>query len=172
MLYIIWDGIILGLIPANFMIAKAIDKGAFITTLLKQTTTSYLIKDCLDIFSFCAIVTSFITISLSFVDFLADGLNITKKGFSSFYLVCLTNLPPFLFSLSYPYFFLTALNYAGAFGAVMLFGLIPVIIVWRGRYYQKRSARQLVPGGKKALACIGLVALLIFFIQVKIELGL
>ena len=70
-------------------------------------------------FAFFAIVTSFLSVSLSFVDFLADGLGIEKNRTGKVILCTLTLGPPFGFALLYPKIFLVALNYSGAFGAVV-----------------------------------------------------
>lgn len=61
----------------------------------------------------------------------------------------------------YPNIFLLALSYAGGIGCALLLGLIPVLMVWSGRYRLKldKTHRQL-PGGKPILV---LLALFIFF---------
>lgn len=123
-------------------------------------------------FAFFALVTSFLGVSLSFVDFLADGLKIKKDILGTIILVCLVLIPPCVFSYLYPTVFLTALNYAGAFGAVLLFGVIPVLMVWKGRYYDNRRDNPLVPGGRISLVIIGAFALFVFIMQLKNELGI
>lgn len=166
-IYLLWDGMILGILPPG-----EVAQGAMVTTLLREEVGGAFVADILEWFSFFALVTSFLTVGLSFVDFLADGLRVQKDVKGSLFLVLLVLAPPFVFSVLYPQIFLTALNYAGAFGAVILFGIVPVLMVWKGRYCDKREGERLVPGGKAVLLCLGAFALMIFFMQLKSELGL
>ncbi|MEI8125905.1 MAG: aromatic amino acid transport family protein, partial [Parachlamydiaceae bacterium] len=48
-------------------------------------------------------------------------------------------------------------NYAGAFGAVTLFGILPALMVWAGRYNKKFATQTFVPGGKIVL--LGIILL-------------
>lgn len=171
-LYLLWDGLILGILPPGEHLQEAVDRGAMVTTLLREAVGGALVADILDLFSFFALVTSFLTVGFSFVDFFSDGLKIEKTYVGSLFLVLLVLVPPFFFSFLYPQLFLTALNYAGAFGAVVLFGMIPVAMVWKGRYVEKRQGVRLVPGGKVSLALIGGFAVMIFILQLKNEWGL
>ena len=170
--YLIWDGIILGMLASHQDLQGAIDSGSMITKLVRETIGSSLVADLMHFFAFFALVTSFLGVSMSFVDFLADGLKIKKTHSGSFVLVSLVLLPPCIFAYLYPSIFLTALNYAGAFGAVLLFGVIPVLMVWKGRYRENRVGLRFVPGGKVSLIALGAFALFVFFMQLKNELGI
>ncbi|HEY4831710.1 MAG TPA: aromatic amino acid transport family protein, partial [Waddliaceae bacterium] len=117
-------------------------------------------------FAFFTIVTSFLAVALSFVDFLADGLNIKKKSLGKIGLCLLSLAPPFIFSLIYPGIFLTALNYAGAFGAVILFGILPAAMVWSNRYVKKVKHEPLLPGGKGILGLIILISTVVILLQI------
>ena len=55
-----------------------------------------------------------------------------------------------LIVLFYPTAFLMALNYAGTFTSILL-TLLPVLMVWRGRYYLNLSGSYRVAGGKPAM---------------------
>jgi tyrosine-specific transport protein len=169
--YLIWDGIILGMLASHNDIQGAIDSGSMITKLVRETVGSSYVVDFMHFFAFFALVTSFLGVSMSFVDFLADGLKIKKTHSGSLILVAMVLLPPCIFAYLYPSIFLTALNYAGAFGAVLLFGVIPVLMVWKGRYIEKRVGVRFVPGGKITLIILGAFALFVFFMQLKNELG-
>ncbi len=169
LVYLIWDGVILGILPSQG-VQESIDQGAMVTKLLRETVGGSMIVTVLEYFSFFALITSFITVGLSFNDFLADGLHVKKGPLGSLLLVLLVLFPPFMFASLNPLIFLSALNYAGAFGAVILFGIIPVLMVWRGRYHEKQPGVKLVPGGRPALLLIGAFALMIFFMQLKSEL--
>jgi tyrosine-specific transport protein len=171
-IYLIWNSLILGILPPGQEIQAAIDSGAMVTTLLKEAVGKSYVVDLMRVFAFLALVTSFLAVALSFVDFLADGMAVKKTKKSAFFLVSLVLMPPLVFTYIYPSLFLKALNYAGAFGAVILFGVIPVVMVWKGRYRDKQKGVMLVPGGKIALFALGSFALFVFLMQLKNELGI
>lgn len=170
-IYLLWEGIILGILPHGEVTQGAIDSGAMVTTLLKDAVGNSYVVDLMRAFAFFALVTSFLAVAMSFVDFLSDGLKVKKTVKGSLFLVSLVLLPPLVFAYIYPDIFLKALNYAGAFGAVILFGIIPILMVWQGRYSKGRMERPLVPGGKAALVLLGGFALFIFLMQLTLELG-
>lgn len=156
MIYLIWQSLILGIVPLEGKggLLSALDKGQMATHVLKDAVGNAWIVDIAQFFAFFAIVTSFLGVAWSFVDFLADGLHIPKVGMGKFSLCALALVPPYLFSLIYPQAFLLALNYAGGFGAVILFGILPALIVWSGRYKKGFKGAQLVGGGKPVLLVI------------------
>jgi tyrosine-specific transport protein len=165
LIYLVWEGLILGLVPADYF-KNALDEGAIATQALKEVIGASWILDVAQIFAFFAIVTSFLSVALSFVDFLADGLNIKKTTLGKGILVSLVIGPSSLCALFYPTVFLTALNYAGGFGAVILFGILPALMVWIGRYRLKIPSTPLVPGGKVVLASVIAFAIWIILLQI------
>lgn len=152
-IYLIWEWIILGIVPLQDF-AIALDQGEIATEALKNAVGASWVVDVAQAFAFFAIVTSFLSVALSFVDFLADGLNIKKTPQGKVLLALLVLAPPFICALLYPTIFLIALNSAGGFGAVILFGILPALMVWKGRYTQQLGMQQLVPGGKPLLILI------------------
>lgn len=165
--YLVWEGLILGLVPSsNFQ--AALDQGEIATQTLNAAVGSSLIIDVAEAFAFFAIVTSFLSVALSFVDFLADGLQVKKTPKGRAFLCALVLVPAFTFALLHPTVFLMALNYAGGYGAVILFGILPALMAWKGRYQQKLGMPQLLPGGKPVLVAIFLFALWV----VSLQLGL
>ena len=46
----------------------------------------------------------------------------------------LTLGPPFLLALTFPNLFFDALDFAGTYGVLTLFGLLPVAMAWSERY--------------------------------------
>lgn len=167
-IYILWEWLILGLVPVNRNgnIQQVLSEGEMATQFLKDAAGSSWVLNVTQYFAFFAIVTSFLGNSLSFVDFLADGLNIRKTQLGKLFLCFLVIIPPFIFSLIYPHIFLSALNYAGAFGAVILFGILPALMVWSGRYYKNLGQMHLVPGGKWTLASIICFAVWLMLLQI------
>jgi len=162
--YIFWEWLILGLIPyENFV--GALNQGNMVTHTLKEVVGKSWVVEVAQYFAFFAIVTSFIGVALSFVDFLADGFHIKKTRSGKLLLCSLALGPPLFFALLYPSLFIVALKYAGGFGANILFGVLPALMVWSGRYYYKLWDKKLVPGGKVMLSGVILFALLIVGVQ-------
>jgi tyrosine-specific transport protein len=169
--YLIWEWIILGIIPHEEF-ATALEQGNMITHTLKSVVGRAWIADIMEYFAFFAIVTSFLGVALSFVDFLADGLHI-KKNRNGKVIVCFLALgPPLFFSILYPKIFIEALNYAGGFGAVILFGVLPALMVWVGRYRKKLWSDKILPGGKASLLLIILFGSTVFVLQLINALNL
>lgn len=162
--YLVWEWIVLGLIaPENF--ETAIVQGNMVTHTLKTVVGRSWVVDIMESFAFFAIVTSFIGVALSFVDFLADGFQI-KKNRSGKAVVCIIALaPPLFFSMLYPQLFIKAVNYAGGFGAVILFGVLPALMAWVGRYRMKLWEKHILPGGKLTLVLVTLFGVGVFVIQ-------
>lgn len=67
------------------------------------------------VFMFVCVMTSFLGVALSLVDFLADGFKVDKTKLKNSWLYILTFLPAFLIVIFYPGIFVMALQYAGLF---------------------------------------------------------
>jgi len=160
--YLIWEVLILSILPHDKLVeAKALGHNAIQP--LKDITGHPLLFQIGKAFAFFTLTTSYIALSLAFVDFLSDGLKMHKRGLKKIFLCLLVFAPPTLIAISYPNLFLIALSYAGGYSCAILFGLFPPLMVWIGRYRKKyaRQPRQLF-GGKPMLA------LLIFFIVIEL----
>ncbi|ADI37564.1 tyrosine-specific transport protein [Waddlia chondrophila 2032/99] len=166
-IYLMWEWLILGLIPLDGEngFRQALGQGDMATRALRNIVGSAWVVDLAEAFAFFAIITSFLSVSLSFVDFLADGLHIRKTGSGKVKLCVLSLTPPFLFALFYPGIFLKALSYAGAFGAVILFGVMPAAMAYQGRYRKNLQGPLLIPGGKGVLALIFIVSIAIVCLE-------
>lgn len=172
MVYIIWDTLALGIIPIHgedgiISGYKADANGVqLLTNILASPTISVIAQA----FSFFAIVTSFLGVTMGLTDFLADGLGIKKKSVKGrVILYVLTFVPPFIFIITYPRAFLTALEYAGAFGVVILLGILPALMTWSGRYYKRFPATYRTPGGKPALIAVIVISLFIIVTEILIK---
>lgn len=164
--YLVWEFLILGIIPAegpNGLI-EAAKKGWNAVTPLKELIGSPIVFNIGKSFAFFTMTTSYIALSLAYLDFLADGLKIEKKGMKKVLLCLVVFVPPTIIAITYPRIFIIALSYAGGFSCAILFGLFPPLMVWVGRYVKKFDHNPLIPSGKPFLA------ILILFILV--ELGL
>jgi tyrosine-specific transport protein len=115
-----------------------------------------------EFFAFFALVTSFFGVSLGLIDFLADGLNIEKTAKGKITLCLALFLPPLVIAFFYPGLFLSALDVAGGIGCALLLGLLPVLMVWAGRYRLGHSASRVLPGGK------GVLILLVLFVVLEL----
>lgn len=167
-IYFLWNTVILGSITNSQTITDQISQNKIdlVTGLLKAASRSPYVILLANGFSIFALVTSFLTNALSCIDFLKDGLKIHETSKNRLLLCLVVLVPPLVFSYSSPHLFLTALNYAGGFAVVILFGILPVIIVWYGRYIKKIEAPYTVWGGKFLLGVIFILSLLFLGLEV------
>jgi len=166
-IYLAWEWVILGIVPMSGNGGlDALSQENMATRCLRLAMGSAWIVGVAEYFAFFAIVTSFLSVALSFVDFLADGLHVKKDAKGKIGLCVLTLTPPFAFSLLYPKAFLSAMRYAGAFGTVILFGVLPALMVWSGRYVMKIKASRLLPGGRWTLLLVILISLGVFLLEI------
>ncbi|MBS0627000.1 MAG: tyrosine transporter [Verrucomicrobia bacterium] len=136
-IYLLWEGLVLGAVPLTNL-TEAWTKGVAATDPLSTFLKSNWISSVASFFSFFAIITSFLGISLSLSDFLTDGLKIKKTRKGKWLAIVLTFVPPLLFIFSHENSFYTALDYAGAFVAILL-GVLPCLMVLtlkNHRWYQ------------------------------------
>jgi len=85
-------------------------------------------------------------------------------------LLVLMFTPPLLFALFYSRGFVVALGYAGVFVAI-LYGILPTLMVWRGRYIEKKKKEFRVIGGKPLLLVMFIGSLAIIFFQIAATQG-
>jgi len=163
-IYLLWEFVILGIIPQEGLI-EAGKQGQNAIGPLKL-----LIPQVFQIgryFAFFALTTSFIPLALSFFDFLADGLKWDKKGSRRIALCGVVFGIPMLIAILYPNIFLVALGYAGGISCAFLFGLMPPVLAWVGRYIKRYPQdKPQLPGGKAALVFLMIFALLILAAEV------
>jgi len=138
------------------------ENGTLASQLLRRAVDHPLTGLLAELFAFFAIVTSFLAVSLGLIDFLADGLNISAtKKWNRFLLCLLTLAPPLVFGVGNPHLFLKGLQYAGGVGVMVLYGILPVWMVWKGRYVDGIRGHELLPIGKKGLLLIVAISLAI-----------
>lgn len=172
--YIIWEWLALGVIPieGDYGIIEGYRKGIngaeLVSAAIGNNTISFIAR-C---FAFFAIVTSFLGVSLSLSDFLADGLKIKKTREGKLALCLLTFVPPLIFTMTDPRAFLSALEYAGAFGVIILLGLLPAFMVWSGRYRHGFYSTFRTPGGKIALISVIIFSLIVIGLEIANQFGL
>jgi tyrosine-specific transport protein len=167
-IYLIWEVLILGIVPAEGPggLIEAGQNGETAVAPLKQYVDSPHLFQIGKYFAFFALTTSFIPLALSFFDFLADGLKWQKKGSKRVLLILAVFGVPLLIAITNPTIFLTALSFAGGISCALLFGLMPPLLVWSGRYIHRYTGHRQLPGGKPLLLGLMIFALLILVGQV------
>lgn len=190
--YIGWDMVIMGVIPLegapglraiSSSSSSNSDLVAALSSILQKDTVTTLAK----FFTSICMATSFLSVSLSLSDFLADGFGVKKAGLSGNALVYgVTFLPPLLVVLFYPNAFLTGIEYAGICCFILMI-LLPPLMAWRGSSRRAFAHVQYkIRGGKFLLALLvlfaalmlglsglqGKVALILLIITLMIGFGL
>jgi tyrosine-specific transport protein len=150
---VVWQMMVLGVVPLEGAsgLYAAWEKGSSAVGPLSKIVGSPMISIGAYFFSLFAIITSFLGVALSLSDFLYDGLKIKKTWQGRWMVLCFTFFPPLLFVFTYPRGFIVALEYAGAFVAI-LFIFIPAAMVWN--LYKSWRAK------------IGVVSLMLFAVFV------
>lgn len=168
---LVWLFITLGTIPLNgeVSIVQSYAKGYdAVFALSKLYPKSTLIALSL---AFAAILTSFLAQSASVAHFLSDGLKMPYEKNPPLFIVFLTFIPPLVIAQTYPAIFYKALEFSGLI-AVLLFGFLPVLMVYKGRYLDRKKSSYQLFGGKIALVVIFLFALFIISNQVLHHVGI
>ncbi len=137
--YLIWEFFILSTVPLDGLTAswRQGETGAFA---LRFIISSPWIGIAASVFSFFAIITSFLGVSLSLSDFLADGLKMKRLTWGREFSCLLTFFPPLLFVYAYPHGFILALQYAGVCVAVVLC-ILPALMAWKLPRYRSPLRR-------------------------------
>jgi tyrosine-specific transport protein len=158
--YLIWQWLILGSLSQE-AIQSVLAKGEPVTMALQSLSGKSSIFALGQAFGFFALVTSFLGVAFSVVDFLSDGL----KGKNRSLLVLLTFLPPALCAALNPSLFEKALGVAGGFGEAFLNGILPVLLVWKYRSSQISGTHF---SGKGILKILFMFALVVMGLEVAI----
>ncbi len=156
--YLLWQWLIIGSVPQE-MIIKTLEAGQPVTQALQAITGNSWIYLLGRFFALFALTTSLLGVAFSMVDFLSDGLKMQREGGSRIALAMLTFLPPGICAALNPTIFQKALGLAGGFGEVFLNGLLPVFLVWTGRYRFKQDSVDPLPGGRMMLGTLALTSL-------------
>lgn len=168
-IYIIWEAATLGNIPlfgdhGLFQVALSKDNGTEIANSLIYFTHSKPFSIILTFFVVFAVITSFLGVSMALNHALADGLQLKSSPFSKLFLLLLTYVPPMLFLLIFPNGFTQILSWAGALVALLM-GLLPIAIVWKGRYILGQGGYA-VPGKKWLLILAALFFVLVIITEI------
>ncbi len=160
----IWQWLIIGSVPLENL-EDAASQGVHASRLLSQVTGIPWVGHIVLFFGFFALTTSILGVSLSMIDFLGDGFKMGRKGFQRLALTLLVFVPPSILAFNYPGIFIEALGVAGGFGEAFLNGLLPIALVWVGRYHMKLEGRPLLFGGRSLLALLFVFTLFIMALE-------
>ena len=175
--YVIWQAVCLSAAPMTggfFSIDGAFERGISGANLLGEVYGNPLLSMFSDGFAVTAIVTSFLGVSLSIVDFVKDGVSKFIPTQSLYPILLAAFIPPVWFSTTSPQVFFHALEVAGIFGVVLLLSFLPTCMVWSHRYGQAKSRQASLsypheyraPGGKKTLLVYGALSLSIIISEI------
>lgn len=172
-IYGLWQMLVLGIAPVEGLngLADAYLKGEPATTCLYFHTCTPWISSLAEYFAFLAIVTSFFGMALGLFDFLADGLHLSKKGWGGIAIALLIMVPTYIFSIQFERVFLVALDTTGGFGDSILNGIIPVLMVWIGRYRMGYKGPKCLFGGKPLLALLFTFYLGALILAICVQMG-
>lgn len=174
LIYLLWQAIVLGIIPVTgeMGLAKALVEGVPATVFLHAHVNSFWVSTIAEFFAFFAIGTSFLGITFGLIDFLADGLKIEKKRLGKVLIALLIIIPTVIIATQFERVFMIAMDTSGGFGDAVLNGMIPVLMVWVGRYRLGYKSESKTFGGKTLLILVFLFFLGAFGIELIDRLGI
>ena len=170
-IYLIWELVAIGILPIGDIIqsyGKDIDAAQSIFLYVGSNLIGYSAQSL----AFFAILTSFLAQTLSLSHFLGDGFKVKKKERENVWMCVFALFPPLIFTMFFPEIFFQAINFAGGICAIVLFGILPALMAWIGRYQKRNLLPDRVPGGKFLLLLILLIASFIFFYQLTVMLNI
>lgn len=173
LIYVVWEYLVLGTVKLNgnnslteMYIQGGSSSGPLVNILINVIKKPFMAVAA-NFFSFFAIITSFIGVTLSLTDFLTDGFKIKRNKKGRIIACLLTFIPPLIFLYGYQRVFLQALQYAGIFVAILLC-ILPALMTWRlpaNNFYKTFWGRTL-------LVVVILIALVIIYLVIAEEMGL
>jgi tyrosine-specific transport protein len=158
LIYLLWQWLVIGSIPKEGILS-ILDRGFPATQAFGGKPFIFLIGQY---FAFFAVTTSLLGVSFSMVDFVSEGLKCAKNRLVATFL---TFFFPFLFVSIDPTLFECALGIAGGFGEAILNGLLPVALVWIGRYSHRLPSVSPLWGGKFSLGVLFVISLFVIFLE-------
>ncbi|XP_047317785.1 tyrosine-specific transport system-like [Impatiens glandulifera] len=150
-LFLVWNAVILGSIPSF-----GADFNRITDPLQQLRNSNGVVGPVVEVFSLLAIATSYIGFVLGLADFLADLLEL-PSGENRPLPYLLTLFPPLLLSLYDPEIFFKALDFAGTYGVLVLFGILPAAMSWSDMDSDSGELPRipsLVPGGRFTLSVV------------------
>jgi tyrosine-specific transport protein len=170
LVYSFWQCVVLGSVSEEALLL-ARTQGRSVAEALQTVVHHPWIPILGTYFALFAIITSLLGVAFSMVDFLGDGLGSSREGLPRVWLTLLTVVPPAVFAVANPGVFVEAIGFAGGYGEAVLNGLLPVCMVWIGRYKCGLDSELALPGGKGLLLILGAITLVVMGIETLHLLG-
>ncbi|WP_434524445.1 tryptophan permease [Photorhabdus asymbiotica] len=159
-IYILWQYVIQGNIPREAF-KQIIADGGNIGALLKQmdnTANSTTVIQFLTAFSYMALASSFLGVSLGLFDYIADLFNFKDNSPGRLKSALVTFIPPTALALLFPDGFLYAIGFAGL-AATLWAVIIPALMARASRQRFPEASYQ-APGGKFLIGFVILFGLI------------
>lgn len=174
LVYVVWQFFILGVIPLHGPngLLHAWQEGQPATTFLDAQLGRGGLVFVAEFFAFFALVTSFLGTTLGLFDFLADGLKISREGIGRIILTALIAVPTLFFAIYYERAFIVALELSGGYGDSILNGLLPICMVWVGRYHLGFNGQYRLGGGRFLLVALSTFFIAALLLQIAIQLNI
>jgi tyrosine-specific transport protein len=171
LVYLIWEGVTLSVMSSftSCPVHESLEGACLDLEIIRSMFGQSIISQLFKLFSFFLIATSFLGVSLSLFDFLADGFKIPKSKFGRISLYVLTFTPPLIITLQSKEAFLGSLEYAGAFGVVTLLAILPALLVYQGRKKGQDTLYQ-APGGLFGLLVVVILSLAVILHEIYVKL--
>lgn len=166
-IYLLWLLAIHGLVPLEGVggLQETLKSGALITEPLKLHLTSPFLVGAVDSFAFFALATSYLGLSIALFDFIYDLFKEKGVFLSKNQITALSIIPCLALAIFFPGALVDFLDFSGGFGDALLSGVIPIAMVWVGRYRKGLLGEYRAPGGKGALLAAAFFALSLFIFQ-------
>ncbi|QTL41272.1 tryptophan permease [Xenorhabdus budapestensis] len=159
-IYILWQYAIQGNIP-RVAFKQIIADGGNVSDLLNQmdsTSDNATINQLLNAFSYMALSSSFLGVSLGLFDYLADFFGFNDSNTGRLKTALVTFIPPTVLALLYPNGFLYAIGFAGL--AATIWAVIVPALMARASRQRYPQASYRTPGGNFLIAFIILFGLI------------
>ena len=166
--YLIWDLVVLGIVPleGQWGIVESLKRGRQASDAVAGLLGLSWVSTFAEGLAFFALLSSFLAQTLALIHFLADAFKVKHEKHETVPLCFLALVPPLIMGTIYPNIFIHALNFAGGVCTVILFGILPAIMAWKGRYKDKTIGTYQLGGGKATLISIFAVAVFILVFQI------
>ncbi|MDX7985744.1 tryptophan permease [Xenorhabdus sp. 12] len=159
-IYILWQYVIQGNIPREAF-KQIIADGGNIGNLLQQmnmTSSSKTVSQLLNTFSYMALASSFLGVSLGLFDYLADFFKFDDSHQGRLKTALITFVPPTILALIFPNGFLYAIGFAGL--AATIWAVIVPALMARASRKRYPSSSYRAPGGNFLIGFIILFGLI------------
>lgn len=147
-MFLIWDAVILGSLSGITQVEDP---------LFELRSANGIIGPSIEVFSLLAIATSYIGFVLGLADFLSDLIKVPSGRARQPLPYILSIVPPLVLALLNPDIFFKSLDFAGTYGVLVLFGILPAAMAWNERYGNvclSTPFRPIVPGGRVVLGAV------------------